>query len=84
MLAYFLLLNKMRVVSTLTLSFAYSLILINLNDEGKSWGKKNTVVCWDGVRLIRQTLLSFDNVSLIPNYPVGSKLLSLNKHIWIM
>ena len=34
-----------------------------------------------GVRLIRQTLLSYDNVSLIPNYPVGSKLLSLNKHI---
>ena len=24
-----------------------------------------------GVRLIRQTLLSYDNVSLIPNYPVG-------------
>ena len=25
------------------------------------------------VRLIRQTLLSYDNVSLIPNYLVGSK-----------
>ena len=37
-----------------------------------------------GVRLIRQTLLSYDNVSLIPNYPVRSKLLSLNKHIWVM
>ena len=37
-----------------------------------------------GVRLIRETLLSYDNVSLIPNYPVGSKLLSLNKHIWVM
>ena len=37
MLAYVLLLNKMRMVSTLTRSFAYSrsLILINLNDEGK-------------------------------------------------
>ena len=34
---------------------------------------------WVGVRLNRQTLLSNDNVSLIPNYPVGSKLLSLNK-----
>ena len=37
-----------------------------------------------GVRLIRQTFLSYDRVSLIPNYPVGSKLLSLNKHIWVM
>ena len=39
-----------------------------------------------GARLIRirQTLLSYDNVSLIPNYPVGSKLLSLNKHIWVL
>ena len=37
-----------------------------------------------GVRLIRQTLLSYDSVSLIPNHPVGSKLLSLNKHIWVM
>ena len=37
MLAYFLLLNKMRVVSTLTLSFAdsRSRILINLNNERK-------------------------------------------------
>ena len=34
-----------------------------------------------GVRLTRQTLLSYDNVSLIPNYHVGSKLLSLNKHM---
>ena len=41
MLAYVLLLNKMRVVSTLTLSFAYSLILINLNDEGKIMGKND-------------------------------------------
>ena len=37
MLAYFLLLNKMREVSTLTFSFAFSRssILINLNDERK-------------------------------------------------
>ena len=43
MLAYFLLLNKMRVVSTLTLSVAYSrsLILINLNDERKIMVKKD-------------------------------------------
>ena len=37
-----------------------------------------------GVRLIRQTFISYDRVSLIPNYHVGSKLLSLNKHIWDM
>ena len=86
MLAYFLLLNKMRVVSTLTLSVAYSssLILINLNDERKTWRKKITLVCWVRVRLIRQTLLSYENVSLIPNYPVGSNLLSLNKHVRVM
>ena len=37
-----------------------------------------------GMRLIRQTLLSYDSASLILNYPVGSKLLSLNKHVWVM
>ena len=86
MLAYFLLLTKMRVVSTLTLSFAYSrsLILINLNDERKIMVKNDYPGVLGGVRLIRQTLLSYDNVSLIPNYPVGSKLLSLNKHIRVM
>ena len=80
MLAYVLLLNKMCVVSTLTPSFAYSrsLILINLNDERKIMVKNDYPDVLGGVRLIRQTLLSYDNVSLIPNYPVGSKLLSLN------
>ena len=55
--------------------------MINLNDEGKIMGENDYPgVLGVGVRLIRQTLLSYDTVSLIPNYPVGLKLLSLNKH----
>ena len=70
-MAYYLLLNKMCVASTLTISFAYScIILINLNDEGKSW-ETITLVCGDEVRFIRHTLHSYSNISLIQNYPVG-------------